>query len=68
MSDEYIELEVEVVHVTAKAVLVKCEDLDEEKWIPLSCITWEGGDVEMEKGEKGTLHVAKWFAEREGMY
>lgn len=66
--DEAVELEVTVRAKTAKAIMISCEAADvDEQWIPLSCVTWEKGDVELKRGETGTLHVAKWFAKREGL-
>lgn len=62
---ESVELEVEVLAVTGKAVLVKVDE--EERWVPLSCVDLDETDVELEKGETGTLAVVAWFAKKEGL-
>lgn len=68
MPNDVIDLEVKVVAVTSKAICIECESADvDEQWIPLSCVVWEKGDVEPERGEMGTLHVKKWFAKKEGL-
>lgn len=60
-----IELEVDVVNYTGKAILV---DVDgREVWIPISCIDLDNTDVEFKRGAFGMLAVEDWFAEKEGL-
>lgn len=62
---EYVELEVEIVTSTDKAVLVRTED-GEEKWIPWSQIEDNGEDFK-EKGLIVTMYVSEWFCKNEGL-
>lgn len=58
---------VRVVASTAKAVLFDFED-DGEKWVPLSVIDYENGDLEdFSKGDEGTVAIAEWWCEKEGL-
>ncbi len=58
--------EIEDVHCTgetAKAICVRIEGV--RHWIPKAVL---GMDNEVNaEGESGTLHVATWFAEKEGL-
>lgn len=56
-----------VVKVTAKAALVRNENWDDEKWIPLSNLGYP--DYDMEPGDSGdrNLRVVTWFAKQEGL-
>ena len=65
--DRHVEVEVEVLATTSKAVLVATADGTEEHWVPLSLVNVEDTDVELQKGERGTLSIAAWFAEKEGI-
>ena len=59
---EYIGIDIDqIVHVSERAVLVRIDDY--EHWIPLSVLE-PGTDGDL--GEENILHVAEWFAEREG--
>ncbi len=65
---EYVELDVEVRIVTSKAIMISCEDADvDEQWIPRSTIDWDASTAKPERGSKGKLFVAEWFAEKEGL-
>lgn len=64
MGIEYIELSVEFVHETEKAVLV--DDAGSKVWIPKSLLDgWE--DNARERGDVVEVSVPEWFAEKEGM-
>ncbi len=55
--------DVKAIADTDKAVLVLIEG--EKFWIPVSAL---GIDSEVQvKGDEGTLHVAIWFAKKEGI-
>lgn len=65
VAHSYIELAVKVEHATDKAVLVTLPDFDDEVvWIPWSCVEDNGEDFK--KGFEGYMHVAEWFAAKEG--
>lgn len=51
---------------TAKALLVKLADEDEERWIPKSCIHDDSEVYSMKSGD-GELVVEEWYAEKEGI-
>jgi hypothetical protein len=55
--------EVEVKHVTEKAMLLKFPD-GEEHWIPKSQIEETSVD---EKGDTGTVVLKKWICEQRGL-
>lgn len=61
----------EVLVETTKALLVKCESNDDfndkpdGRWIPKSQIH-DNSDVS-KKGDKGTLVLKTWFANKEGL-
>ena len=55
----------EIIKETGKAVLVESQNLDEPLWVPMSVIH---DDSEVyEEGDKGTLTVKGWWAEKEGL-
>lgn len=57
---EYVEIDVETVQETDKAV--RFSDGDNRFWVPKSVMEeWP------ETGESGTALVAQWFAEKEGL-
>jgi len=56
---EFVEIDVEVITSTPKAILVDCGG-DEEKWIPKSLCGVYPGD-----GETGTAEVQRWYCEQE---
>ena len=63
---DYVELSVEYLHHTEKAVLVK--DGDNEIWIPKSLISDDAPDFDdLERHEAVEIPVAEWFAEEEGL-
>lgn len=51
-------------HATDKAILIECDDLDEEEWIPLSQVS-EDSEV-MDTDDEGTLIITLWLAEQKG--
>ncbi len=55
-----VELELEVVHETADAILVF--DGDDQIWIPKSLL-----DEWPEVGETKTIEIPEWFAEEKGL-
>jgi hypothetical protein len=57
-----MEVEVEVMHVTEKAMLLKIAG--DEHWVPRSQI--EEPEVE-EKGDVGTVLLSKWIAGKLGL-
>lgn len=61
MPQEMVDIDCEIVDETDRAYLVAIDD--NEFWVPKSLSEWE------EKSNKidGTLTVARWFAEKEGM-
>lgn len=66
MPKEYHKTEINDVECkkeTEMAILVEIED--EEFWIPKSVIS-DDSEVHSE-GDKGTLVVPEWFAEKEGL-
>jgi len=63
MSGHIIE-DVEVIHETQDAILVKSENLDEDTWIPQSQVQAES-EV-WKNGQKGDLVVSEWFARKKG--
>lgn len=61
--DETIEFAVIVKHVTERALL--CDlGAGDVHWIPRSVV--ENGNA-LEEGYAGTIEVAAWFAEKEGL-
>ena len=64
MSDDRVRIaNVEALHATANALLVRIDD--EEYWIPQSQIH---ADSEVWKiGHTGTLVITRWFADKEGL-
>lgn len=69
---QYIPVSACVIRTTDKAVLLRFES-EEERWVPRSVIE-DGSDVvvgdfdaEMEHYDSVDIHIAKWFAEKEGM-
>lgn len=67
--DGFVDVEVKVVHLTEKAVC--CKDPSAgwavaSFWIPFSVINSDSL-AELEKGFEGTIQVARWFAEKEGI-
>lgn len=61
-----VELDViDVVKETDAALCVELADRDEEVWIPKSVVS---DDSEVWKeGDTGTMIIAEWFAEKEGL-
>ena len=60
---EYEEFtEVEIIASTDKAALLRIHG--EDQWVPWSLI---GADSIERDGDVGTVFIAKWFAEREGL-
>ena len=57
----------EVKAVTGKAILVAIEDLEEEKWVPISCLELNETEIEFKAGAKGSIAVKAWFAKKEGL-
>ena len=55
--------DVEIIAVTEKACLVDFGDRKE--WIPYSCM--DDDSAVWEKGDKGTVLIARWFAFRLGL-
>ncbi len=55
----------EVVKDTGKAILVESPELEEPLWVPQSQVH---PDSEIwEEGQKGTLVISEWFAEKAGL-
>lgn len=69
--DPTIEVDVKVMHKSAKALLVAIQDCDykgkPDEWIPLSQIA-EDSEINRESdvGDEGTLIMSKWIAEQKG--
>jgi hypothetical protein len=64
MSDEYIELDLEVLHMTADAMYVS--DGDMQDWIPRSQVK-DGADLGFDIiGETQTFEIAEWVAKQAG--
>lgn len=66
--DKYAEISVTVLSVGPNALLVltdEGEDAD-ETWIPNSLIK-DYDDLELEEDAEIDIHVATWFAEKEGL-
>lgn len=65
--DEPVEIQVEVVHLTEMAILIRDEE-NAEYWIPLSMVNEESeigaGSL---PGEAGVLVIPEWLAEEKGM-
>lgn len=66
MSENTVELDVEVLAVSERALFVKIED-DVEVWFPLSQIDVEKTDVKFTVGATGTLVVTEWIAKQRGL-
>jgi hypothetical protein len=62
-----VALEVTVLSLTDKAVRVQVEETADVHWVPISVVDLDETDVEFERGAKGTLAVAEWFAKKEGL-
>lgn len=69
--DPTIEVDVKVMHRSAKAILISVNDIDmkgkPDEWIPFSQIA-EDSEInrESEAGDEGTLIISKWIAEQKG--
>lgn len=63
MPETYEIEDVEATIATSMALLCKFPDKREEVWVPRSLIN-EESEVQ-EEGDRGTLIVAGWFAEKE---
>jgi hypothetical protein len=64
-NDDYETLEVVVKFATAKAVLVWCNDLEHEHWIPKSCIHADDakaiGPERDSMGDQYDIRVKAWM-------
>lgn len=61
--DDYVKIEdVTLVCSTEKAALYRIDG--EEYWLPWSCL--DEGSVDKD-GETGSIYLAEWLAEREGL-
>lgn len=54
----------ECLKETSKALLLKI--YGEEYWVPKACIEEDASEVSIE-GDTGTVYIARWFAEKEGI-
>jgi len=61
MSQETCEYDCELKDETDKAYLVVIDDTD--YWIPMSVSTWNPSRNKID----GTIEIARWWAEREGL-
>jgi hypothetical protein len=61
---EFINFEVTVRALTGKALCVECDDWETAQWIPISVCDF---NFKPDIGESGTLYVAKWFVEKNGL-
>lgn len=62
-SDTDVELDVEVLQVSDRAILIRSDLTDDEKvWIPKSQIvgSWPA------RGQKGIINVTRWIAQQKG--
>jgi len=58
----------EVVVAKEKALLIRLDELGEEKWIPRSVLEDDSEITEeAEEGDEGEVIVKTWFAEKEGL-
>ena len=65
MSDEYIELDLEIIAMTRDAVLFS--DSTQEQWVPRSTIL-DGNDLEYDQiGETLTVEIQEWMAVDRGL-
>lgn len=54
--------------VTAKAVLLVLDDIEEPQWLPLSTLEESTAAQVGEKGDRlDEIYVAQWIAEKEGL-
>ncbi len=65
MSDDTVEIEVEVLRETDKALLVRTAEGD-EVWIPQSQID-DDSEVYSVKSSPGTMTVTLWIATQKGL-
>jgi hypothetical protein len=62
-----VAIEVRVMALTEKALKVQVEETAEEHWVPMSVVDLDETSVDIQRGAKGTLAVADWFAKKEGL-
>lgn len=54
-----------VVHETDRAILVELEEMQENRWIPKSCV--HDDSEAWQEGDEGELVLHEWFARKEGL-
>lgn len=64
--DDYSQLHVTVLRITAKAILVRLEDNQREAWIPQSQV-FEDDLAEMDVGVVMEINVKTWFCAKEDL-
>jgi len=57
----------QVIGASAKALRVQLESEDAPRWIPRSVIHDDSEVYDDDKNATGTLVLARWFAEKEGL-
>jgi hypothetical protein len=60
---EFVDFEVTIRAITEKAVCAESDDWDIAQWIPISVCS----NFELDVGDSGTLLVARWFVEKNGL-
>lgn len=61
----YVPIQIVIQHQTKSAVLVRCNNLTKETWIPWSLV--EDNGEEFKNKYKGTMYVESWFVEKNGI-
>ena len=56
-----------ILEIREKAVLCYFGDIDETRWVPKSVIEDDHDDLVEDENDGVDLHIATWFAEREGL-
>jgi hypothetical protein len=68
VSQPTVELEVEVIHTSEKALLVRVEGHDDPVWMARSAVHEDSEvDCDADVGDKGTLIIPKWLAVEKGL-
>lgn len=62
-----VAFDVTVLALTDLAVRVQVDETAGVHWVPMSVVDLDATEVDLDRGAKGTLAVASWWAEKEGL-